>query len=133
MATAEQVATREQDPHMISFALARELKDAGFTQSTDFNAVYFLNDHLKIRSEDALRMWYGNRSKEGLALDLEREVVYSPTLSELVIGSGKPFYLSCDDTGRWYARKAPNSGERESGETADEAVARLWLALETKI
>jgi hypothetical protein len=118
---------------MISFALARELKDAGFTQSTDFNAVYFLNDHLKIRREDALRMWYDDRSKEGLALDLEREVVYSPTLSELVIGCGTPFYLSCDDTGRWHASKAPDSGERESGETADEAVARLWLVLETKI
>lgn len=41
MATAEQVATREQDPLMISFALAQELKDAGFTQSTDFNAGLF--------------------------------------------------------------------------------------------
>jgi len=67
-----------------------------------------------------------------LALDLEREVVFANSFRTR-IGCGKPFYLSCDDTGRWYASKAPNSGERESGETADEAVARLWLALETKI
>ena len=118
---------------MISFALAQELKNAGFSQSTDCNAVYFLNDHLKIRREDALRMWYGDKSKEGLALDLERELVFSPTLSELVVGCGKPFYLSCDDAGRWHASKGPDSDERESGETAAEAVARLWLLLEAKI
>jgi hypothetical protein len=118
---------------MITFAVAQALKHAGFTQSTNSNAVYFLNDHLKIRREDALRMWYGDKAKEQLALDLEREVVFSPTLSELVIGCGMPFYLSCDDTGRWYASNAPDSDEREIGETADEAVARLWLRLEAKI
>ena len=117
---------------MISFALAQELKNAGFTQSTNLNAVYFLNEHLKIRREDALRMWYGDKSKEGLALDLEREVVFSPTLSELIIGCGKPFYLSCDEAGPWHASKGPDSDERASGETAAEAVARLWLLLEEK-
>ena len=39
---------------MISFALARQLKDAGLTQRTNSNSVYFINDHLKIRREDAL-------------------------------------------------------------------------------
>ena len=95
--------------------------------------IYFLNEHLKIRREDALRMWYGDKSKEGLALDLEREVVFLPTLSDLLTGCGKPFYLSCDEGSHWYASKEPDSDERESGETAAEAVARLWLLLERTI
>jgi hypothetical protein len=50
---------------MISFALAQELKNAGFNPKTNSNAVYFINDHLKIRREDALRMWYGDKSRVG--------------------------------------------------------------------
>jgi hypothetical protein len=65
---------------MISFALAQELKDAGFVPKTNSNAVYFINDHLKIRREDALRMWYGDKLRVGMDLDLSKEVVYSPTL-----------------------------------------------------
>jgi hypothetical protein len=49
----------EQEKAMITFALAQELRNAGFTPSKNSNAVYFINDHLKIRREDALRMWYG--------------------------------------------------------------------------
>jgi hypothetical protein len=63
---------------------------------TNINAVYFVNDHLKIRREDALRMWYGDKSKTGLDLDLSKEVVYSPTLTELIEACGLPFELSCD-------------------------------------
>jgi hypothetical protein len=58
---------------------------------TNINAVYFVNDHLKIRREDALRMWYGDKSKTGLDLDLSKEVVYSPTLTELIEACGLPF------------------------------------------
>jgi hypothetical protein len=43
---------------MISFALAQELKNAGFVPKTDSNSVYVINDHLKIRREDALRKSY---------------------------------------------------------------------------
>jgi hypothetical protein len=77
---------------MISFALAQELKNAGFSPSKNTNAVYFINDHLKIRREDALRMWYGDKSRIGLDLDLSKEVVYSPTLTELIGACGVPFY-----------------------------------------
>ena len=119
---------------MISFALARQLKDAGLTQRTNSNSVYFINDHLKIRREDALRMWYGDKSRLGLDLDLSKEVVYSPTLTELIEACGAPFYLSCTDTGHWLAANAANGegGQTSEGETAAEAVARLWLLLEVK-
>jgi hypothetical protein len=118
---------------MMSFALAQELKNAGFVPKTNINAVYFINDHLKIRREDALRMWYGDKSKTGLDLDLSKEVVYSPTLTELIEACGLPFELSCDAAGHWYASNTANADLRRSGETPAEAVARLWLVLHSTI
>ena len=119
---------------MISFATAQELKRAGFTPNTNGNAVYFLNDYFKIRREDALRMWYGSKTKAGLELDLSKEVVYSPTLAELVEACGRPFILSCDEAGHWYAAKPDTEGEvKESGKTAAEAVACLWLRLQSSL
>jgi hypothetical protein len=118
---------------MMSFALARELKNAGFVPKTNINAVYFINDHLKIRREDALRMWYGDKSKAGLELDLSKEVVYSPTLTELIEACGAPFHLSCDADGQWYAANSTKPELRQSGETPAGAVARLWLVLHSRI
>jgi hypothetical protein len=119
---------------MISFALAQELKNAFINPKTNSNAVYFINDHLKIRREDALRMWYGDKSRVGMDLDLSKEVVYSPTLTELIEACGAPFYLSCTDTGHWLAANPANGegGQTGEGETPAEAVARLWLLLEVK-
>ena len=117
---------------MISFALAQELKNAGFNPSKTSNAVYFINDHLKIRREDALRMWYGDKLRVGMDLDLSKEVVYSPTLTELITACGAPFYLSCTDTGHWRAANTPSGEGGRTGETPAEAVARLWLLLESK-
>ena len=116
---------------MISFALARELKNAGFVPKTNANAVYFINDHLKIRREDALRMWYGDKSRVGMELDLSKEVVYSPTLTELIEACGAPFYLSCTDS-HWLAANTANGEGGQIGEAPAEAVARLWLLLEVK-
>jgi hypothetical protein len=118
---------------MMSFALAKELKDAGFVPKTNINAVYFINDHLKIRREDALRMWYGDKSKLGLDLDLSKEVVYSPTLTELIEACGLPFELTCDAAGQWHASNASKADLRTSGEAPAEAVARLWLILHSAI
>jgi hypothetical protein len=123
----------ERRQAMMSFALAKELKDAGFVPKTNINAVYFVNDHLKIRREDALRMWYGDKSRAGLDLDLQQEVVYSPTLTELIEACGLPFELSCDGPGHWSASNTANADLRRSGETPAEAVARLWLVLHSKI
>src|SRR5271156_5222250 len=95
------------------------------------DAVYFINDHLKIRREDALRMWCGDKSRTGLDLDLSKEVVYSPTLTELIEACGLPFELSCDAAGHWYA--STKAELRRSGDTPAEAVARLWLVLHSRI
>ncbi len=115
---------------MISFALAQELKNAGMFQSSSPQAAYFLNDHLQIRREDALKMWYGDKLRTGMALDLSREAVFAPSLSELVVACAHPFYLSCDAAGQWFAGKnAHDAGE--SAETPEEAVGRYWLRLQT--
>jgi hypothetical protein len=115
---------------MLSFALAQELKNGGFNPSSNSNAVYIINDHLKIRREDALRMWYGDNFRVGMDLDLSKEVVYSPTPTELIEACSVPFYLSCTDTGRWLAANTANGEGGQTGETPVEAVARLWLLLE---
>lgn len=119
---------------MISFALAQELKNAGFTQRTNGNAEYFLNDHLKIRREDALRMWYGDKAREGWELDLTKELVYCPTMTELIEACGLPFSLSCSQANHWHASNGQNgAGKSVNGEFAKEAMARLWLLLHATI
>jgi hypothetical protein len=115
---------------MISFELAQELKAAGFTQSISLYAVYALSEHLRIRRQDALQMWYGSKRKAGLALELEEEAVYAPTLSDLVTACGKRLQ-ACDEAGNWKA-SAPVSDRQlvGEGETADESLARLWLLMQ---
>jgi hypothetical protein len=88
---------------MLPFELARELKSAGFAQSTELDAVYALSEHLRIRRRDALQMWYGSKRKAGLAVELEQEALNTPTLSELVTACGKPPQLACDEAGKWQA------------------------------
>jgi hypothetical protein len=65
-------------------------------------------------------------------LDLSKEVVYSPTLTELIEACGAPFYLSCTGTGHWLAANTANGERGQTGETPAEAVARLCLLLELK-
>jgi hypothetical protein len=115
---------------MLSFELARELKAAGFPQSTSPHAVYSLNDQLRIRREHALQMWYGSKTKAGVPLELEEEAVYSPNLTALVIACGKPLELACDEAGNWKASKPTSTELIEGGETAEEALGRLWLLLQ---
>jgi hypothetical protein len=113
---------------MISFALAQELRNAGLTQSLAATAKYFLNEHLMIIREDALRMWHADHAKRNWELKIEEELVYCPTLSELIEGCGLPFALSAEATGHWCA-KNNLLGEATVGEGSSpaEAVARLWL------
>jgi hypothetical protein len=58
--------------------------------------------------------------------------VFAPSLSELVIACGKPLQLSCDEAGHWQARKAVFDELVAEGETAEEALGRLWLLLENE-
>jgi hypothetical protein len=118
---------------MVHFALAQELKLAGFTQSTSPKAIYALSDHLRMYREHALQMWYGS-TKAGLPLQLEDEAIYQPTLSDLVIACGKPLQLACDEDGDWQASTVLPVGSLVGrGETAEEALGRLWLQMQSSI
>ena len=86
----------EWDKGMISFVLAQELKNAGFGQRTIGDAVYFgnavyvVNEHLKVRTEDAQRLWFADKAREGSEFDPPKELVYLPTLTELIGACGLP-------------------------------------------
>jgi hypothetical protein len=112
---------------MISFALASRLKKAGFMPRTDGDARYFVSNEGTIRTEDAHRLWYD--AKEGWERDFA-ELVYCPTLSELVEGCGFPFRLSCDATAVWVAE---SQGHKGTGRSPVEAVAALWLILHSRL
>jgi hypothetical protein len=115
----------------LPFELAQELKSAGFSQSTSAEAIFALTEHLRMRREHALQMWYGSKRKAGLAVDLEEEAVFTPTLSELVTACGKPLQLGCDEAGNWKATApAPDRQLVGEGETAEEALARLWILMQ---
>jgi hypothetical protein len=118
---------------MISFALAQELKNAGFTQRTTDNAEYFLSDHLMIRREDALRIWFSDKAKHEWVFDPSEALVYCPTVSELIESCGLPFYLSGTAADHWLAtNEQDGQGDTGHGQTVGAAIARLWLVLCSK-
>jgi len=89
----------------MNYELANELRDAGFPQE---------GEGRKIGRPDAL-YWRG------------AERAYAPTLSELIEACGSGFHqLRRADFAPFVAIGLTCSG---TGQTPDEAVARLWLAL----
>lgn len=96
----------------MNFELAKELKDAGFPQ------------------EGVSELYFGIR--EG-----RDDYTYEPTLSELIEECGEKFIGIRRKLGRtnWEASFLPTPGAshiRAKGTTPEEAVARLWLALNKK-
>jgi hypothetical protein len=122
---------RENMQATLPFELAQALKSAGFSQSTSADAVFALTEHLRMRREHVLQMWYGSKTKAGLPVKLEEEAVYTPTLSELVTACAKPLQLRCDEGGDWKATAAIAGRQLVGeGETAEEALARLWILMQ---
>lgn len=93
----------------VNYELAKELKDAGFPQNPDCDCPH-------------------NVPNENLD-----DYVYSPRLSELIAACGDDFDSLHNTGGDWWAWSDSEYGEaagvNESGSTPEEAVARLWLAL----
>jgi hypothetical protein len=104
----------------MKYDLAKELNDAGYRQGGKGSWTY-PSDNLITRSRDR---------------------VYVPTLTELIEACGERFGSLgrdwLDDTGRFW--RAIDRGREETvpprieqtGDTPEEAVARLWLALQKK-
>ena len=96
----------------MKYELAKELRDAGFPQTGNGKSV---------GPPDALVMRRGDG-------------VYAPTLAELIRACGIPFTLEGNvvaaDAPIWMAE---SSGLTADGATPEEAVARLWLGLQSRI
>jgi hypothetical protein len=103
----------------MDYALAKQLKDAGFPQKEDGTQLFAYGVNL------------GMSQKQMTA-----KSAYRPTLEELIEACGDKFeVLNRDDDG-WYCNNIvlPEHAHEPfySGSTPIEAVARLWLALNTK-
>lgn len=111
---------------MISYELAKQLKDAGFPQNT-FKEGYFL--------------W--NRGERERAINTSRigdfphkqETVYIPTLAELIeacgddYGFGQLYRIGTKGNFSFHAETNIELILQTSGSTPEEAVAKLWLEL----
>ena len=116
----------------MNYELAKELKDAGFPQNTNYATVQspWYKDG---RTEQRMAKENGNDGYANL-LSAGYDVVSLPTLSELIeVCDWKFASLSAPDQTDeggiqvWLAEsRFPNIG---SGSTPEEAVAKLWLAL----
>ena len=97
----------------MNYGLAKELKDAGFSQNgKGYSQCPFYKDHRDYECDC--------RFTKGL------QHVYIPPLSELIEACGDDFqHVMRDVDGMWIA----HAKYRRTGKTPDVAVARLWLSL----
>lgn len=120
----------------MTYELAKELKEAGWPQDIERGDTYFADDKLPTLNElDQMEL----ETVSG-----EKNPIYCPTLSELVEACGEDFACLGKQnsppgtrTGKWIALTSTdpmyNRYPEREGDTPEEAVARLWLALNKKI
>lgn len=119
---------------MISYELAKRLKEAGYPQEVYGN---YICPHYPGEKFGVLNCQCGKDAKEGLA--------YVPTLEELIEACGDEFkslwQTEPDETGqihwgadvKWdYRKKVMTEGHQVFGDSPIEAVANLWLAVNEK-
>lgn len=96
----------------MNYELAKQLKDMGFPNQ--FSSA--------LRTKDKGGWGYGK--------DSAQDGVYYPTLSELIEACGEQFYALHNMTIGWTAETLWDGARiKVTGETPEEAVAKLWLAL----
>lgn len=127
----------------MNYELAKQLKDAGFPQLGNGDALW-LHIPLLESEETVERMAWCQYVF--IAPKVKEEVMYVPTLSELIEACGfefeelsaSRFNLSCFKS-IWLATGIeqepwnPKSNASGKGSTPEEAVANLWLALNKKL
>jgi hypothetical protein len=95
----------------MNYDLAKRLKDAGFPQEAQ--GIFSFPPAGSM--DETSRM---------------RGVAYEPSLSELIEACGTPFRLTSYSIGVWNASdKVTSDGHMGTGQSPDEAVANLWLAI----
>ena len=105
---------------MLSYELAKQLKDAGFPQDFEREDAYYLTNQ-------GLRVHYPNQVKE------VADPAYIPTLSELISACANNFggmdHFPYEQINKFRAYSRNGISKVVYGLTPEEAVARLWLAL----
>lgn len=97
---------------MINYELAKQLKEAGFPQKTEGQFVMMID-------------------KNGYEGKIQRDVVYTPSLSELIEACGDKFERLMRVTKTIWS-VTDTRGFRYDYSTPEEAVAKLWLELNKK-
>lgn len=118
----------------MNYELAKELKDAEFPQYGDG---YFAREHGDAQLRSMGRAYVSSDCPNALqtALNTSEEVVFFPTLSELIEACGERFGSvgkNSLDVNDYVWEAWDNDCYVDFGDTPEEAVARLWLALNKK-
>lgn len=119
----------------LPYELAKELKDAGFPQAFAAGMNFYYSDNDKAEHH----LWL----KDALSNDNIPHCTKKPTLSELIEACGEEFdalFSGWEDIHKgyrdkdkqWRADATNRTGYSCAGSTPEEAVARLWLALNVK-
>lgn len=108
------------------YELAKQLKHAGFPQNV-VNRIHYRNDCEECKG--------GNHEKAMSADLLDEYDIAIPTLSELIEACGERFENLTFYEGKWLANAwyiGDGIGSDISGQTPEEAVAKLWIELNKK-
>lgn len=118
----------------MNYELAKKLKDAGFEGTGDSRYFY---DFQKRLMNLEMQVW-SNREEQRKNFQLQPRDVYIPILSELIKACGDIFYslTRSVDGIHWmadiYDIEDSTRQVITGGDTAEEAVANLWLKLQEK-
>jgi len=108
---------------MLSYELAKKLKDAGFPQGDLKGFRNYYSKPYQIHIYDIFDEVQGY----SLAATTDAPPIKVPTLSELIEACGEGFWrLIRQERGKWFADRVRTGYEAS---TPEEAVAKLWLRL----
>jgi hypothetical protein len=110
---------------IMDYELGKQLRDAGYPQDKR-DGIFVVHPEAYIDEHGSINM---------MTTEANGGAAYAPTLEELIeacqaITPGRTVFLSCDGEVLWHAATSAGSKIAFSNfKTAEEAVARLWLAL----
>jgi|SRR5580698_4849657 hypothetical protein len=120
----------------MDYELAKQLKDAGFPQNTDYAIAKSPWDKKGDYLPQRMTKLEGNNGYANL-LSAGYDVIATPTLEELISACGNEFDrleqdFDTDTNETYWSALAHRLNKACNGSTPTEAVARLWLSLNAK-